>query len=235
MPEEDQWAEVRLVDLSSHGLRMEVTKKPPLNSTLQLRFQPEGEVDEFFRSLRIRWIQMSVRGHWWVGGELLSPLPKPLIQRLSEAGCLERRKQPRYTVERDVKIKWELAKQWEEAQLRDYSVEGFQLRCANRVEPAGSRLLMRIPPSETEQAPMEFAARIAWQMTVGDRRAIGCEFLRHQQFSELRRLIGPPTDQAPLVEDKPVPRRWPFRAALVLALAVTAAVSVLLSLWGSAF
>lgn len=226
---QESWVPVRLVDISCHGLRMEIPHQPAVDSTIPVRLAPQGPVEQQEVDLRVRWSQMSVRGQWWVGGEIKPPLSKQTIDRLAQAGYLERRKQPRYPVQQPVDVKWELADAWQKAELCDYSTEGFQIRIRTDSAPPTDRILVRVPSASDRRAEAEIAAKIMWQLDSGEHRALGCVFLHFQHFAELRQALGQPaTRNAVETPDTSQRRR---RQVLAAAVVLTAALYAMLWLW----
>lgn len=222
----DPWQPVRLVDISRHGLRMELSEQPQIDDRMQLRLAPGQSIEEVQATLRVRWTQMSVRGQWWVGCQLEPTLDQAWIDSLAAATLVERRKEPRVPVHCPAQVKWELAEGWHSAELCDYSAEGFRLRLPTTVTPPTDRLLVRLDPQSEGGTATEIPARIAWQRDAGRERLLGCVMLHHQHYSQLRQSIGHPVPSATVewdADDSLTGRRLAGLAAAVVLMAALSA------------
>ena len=182
------WLPVKLFELASTRVLIELDDPLPTDEVLLIRLALEdGDVDEEFTAT-VEWSQMSVRSDWWVSCELGEAISDRLIDRLAHQRFVERRQDPRFPIDMDARLKFELTDDWTVVRLSNYSAGGFQASLPKVRIATGQRVLLRV--EGPNQEPIELAARIVWISDREDGMSIGCAFLQRHAYSRFRRAVG---------------------------------------------
>ncbi len=164
----------KLLDLSRGGAKVAVSSCVPFDEVVKLTFKiPQLEM-EFSVPGDVSWSRKGDDGRWMVGCCFCHGLPHDSIDRLAEAGFLERRKNARYPIAAKATAKWELSESSVPVVLQDFSVDGFCMLSSKAGRP-GQRLRLRVEKPNGGYASI--SARMRWSIGTEEGHLVGCAFL----------------------------------------------------------
>lgn len=192
------WQAVKLFEISAQRMLLELDEPLPAQAPVIIRLELHDGEAGFDCPAIVEWAQMSVRSNWWISCELAEPVCDRLIGRLAHQGHIERRQDPRFPVDMQAQIKFELADFWCVARVVDYSAGGFQALLSARPASLGQRVLLRLV-DEDDETTTDLPARVAWCQREGQQTRGGFAFVHRNSYLKFRRvarLANPQTANA---------------------------------------
>lgn len=184
---EDVVAHGRLADLSLHGLKICVDKKIEDDQLVDLVIEVPTLDFRVERKAIVRWQHPRDTGSWWTGCELREAIDDELIQKLATAHVLNRRRDPRYSVDRPATVRWELSDKMLEARLVNFSKGGFCFVIPAPTDFPSDRLMLALQDRGRE---IMIPARVMWKGPLDNEYAIGCAFSTLDGFVKIRECVN---------------------------------------------
>ncbi len=180
----------QLLDVSPRGIRIEVNGRLEPGQPIELSIEVPSQSLSFERTAVVCWQQPRATKTWWTGCELTQPLQPEAIEQLAKAHVLNRRRDPRYPVDKPARVRTELSNATTEAKLVNYSKGGFCLLFDEKIQFEHERLLLIITLPDNEKE-MAIPARVMWTRQVQGAFGVGCAFTGMDGFLQLRQYAGP--------------------------------------------
>jgi hypothetical protein len=186
----------QLADMSLRGVRIDLSYRIPTGDPIDLRIEVPGQSLVICRSAIVRWQQPRDTKSWWTGCELLEPLSEGIIEQLATAHVLNRRRDPRYQVDRPVRVRTELSNSTHSTRVVNYSKGGFCLLFSEPIQLPHERLMLLVPAGDKERT---IPARVMWSGPAQGKFAVGCAFTSMDGFVHLRDYAEPKRTRRRLV------------------------------------
>jgi Tfp pilus assembly protein PilZ len=207
----------QLADMSRQGVRIDVNRRLVVGQEIDLRIEVPSQSLTIRRSAIVRWQQPRDATTWWTGCELTEPLSEETIEQLAAAHVLNRRRDPRYEVDRPAQVRTELSSTTHDARLINYSKGGFCLLFDKPIELPHERLMLVVPAADKER---NIAARVLWTGPALGIFAVGCAFSNMDGFVHLRDYAEPKPSRLRLATR---PRSTTVSFTIAMAIVVTIA------------
>ena len=186
---EERVLQGRLSDLSEEGVKIAVNGRVPIGTTAQLIIFPSTIDIEVKRSVTIQWQQPRDANNWWTGCSVVEAFDKEIIETLAAANILDRRGDPRYSVSKQVIVRWELEEQHHEVRMINYSKGGFCIQADEQDCSHSHRLLLIFETPDGKQHTIP--ARVIWQGQTESGYCVGCSFSTMDGFLLVRNFVAP--------------------------------------------
>ncbi|MCA9168665.1 MAG: PilZ domain-containing protein [Planctomycetales bacterium] len=178
----------QLADLSLSGVKISIDGKLEMGQEVKLLIQVPSMNFELERRAVARWQQPRDATTWWTGCQLLEPFDATIVEELAAAHVLNRRRDPRYTVDAPAQARWELSDQFVDVKLINFSKGGFCVIFPAPLEGASERLMLQVELNGKES---QIPARVMWQGPSPEGFAVGCAFVSIDGFLKLRDYAEP--------------------------------------------
>jgi c-di-GMP-binding flagellar brake protein YcgR len=170
-----------VLDMSRGGMKLALSQYVPIGVSLTICF-PQSDVRV---TATVCWSRKETEQRWWLACVFNPALPDELIQKLLDAGYLERRKHEREPIALAATAKWQTG-ETAPISIRDFSVGGLCLSSERGAE-RGQRLLLRLATSDDAQESV--LTEVQWQIRFNDSYLIGCSFVNRQGLVAMRKLV----------------------------------------------
>jgi len=181
------------VDISERGMKLRVNVPFRFEESITLIL---GTVEGRLRLAltgRVTWLRKQRDDSWLLGCQFVPKVPPDALEQMFSSGVLERRQFPRYAVSGQGSGKWELQAESFNIWLVDISEGGFCI-CCEEPGPIGQRIRLSI---DLPQGTMTLHAKVQWCAALDGAFLVGCAFLDHQSYIELKSALKCVSADAP--------------------------------------
>jgi hypothetical protein len=218
-----QEIEGEVIDISRAGVKLSVSSCPGMQEAVVLNvLVPEIDL-ELSIDATVCWSRPGPGETWYLGCVLHPPLPDKVLTDLAIQGYLQRRRDPRHSIDLAATMWCEGILESARVRLADYSTGGIRI-LSPRAATAGQRL--RLQFDEGCGPGDQIVAKTAWQFKRSDGYEIGCAFVSKNSYQVFRDLL-PPSDTKAVAKPTSRPRlphpRWLALAAAVAIAALSCA------------
>ncbi len=176
----------RLADLSLRGMKVSVDGRIDSGQEVEVLIAVPGLGFQLQRQAIVRWQQPRDATTWWMGCEVCEPFGPELVEKLAAGQVLNRRRDPRYEVDKAARIRWELSDHNPDVRLVNFSKGGFCFILESPFEFPSDRLMLVITPNGDE---VTIPARVMWQGPIAEGHGVGCSFSTRDGFLRLREFV----------------------------------------------
>jgi hypothetical protein len=182
---ESHKCDARLVDLSANGARIRLPQHVELHETIEVRLRVKKLSVDFQCAAEVCWSQ-PFGNEWVLGCAFDSELPEHVLVKLAGNGYINRRTDPRFSIDLTAEVREELgANEWLKVTLDNYSSGGFRLRSMYPIA-VGQRVLLSLQEFEQQVA---IPGRALWQVETEEGYSVGCSFLNGDGFDRLTSIV----------------------------------------------
>lgn len=137
-------------------------------------------------SCRVAWLREEWENSWLIGCQFIPNLPSEALEEMFCSGVIERRQFPRYPVDGEASVQWELQSTSYSARPVDISESGFCIRCSQAAQ-IGQRMRLSIGPGQSRTT---LQAKVQWCLELDQSFLVGCAFVDRESYLSLRAALG---------------------------------------------
>jgi hypothetical protein len=197
-------AGVKLVDISREGVKLLASSRLHIHETVTIRIEVPEVRRDFSLPARVCWSHPAKGESWRLGCTFTQDLHEDVLDQLAVLGYIERRKDPRQTVDAEAWAVWELAEQGFPVRIVSLSPGGFCI-CCPQAGKIGARLLLEF--GNGEDRPVRIHGRAVWQATADGYCLMGCALASRGDYELLCSSVKPALDSRPFGRTWNMPSR----------------------------
>jgi hypothetical protein len=190
-------AELR--EISQRGAKLLIQGPPRLRYECVVSLASHRLKPTLMLDAEIHWARPNPAGDWLLGCHFKTPLTSELFQQWVDCGVLNRRKSVRERSRIYVGVQLQVGKPRLPAIVSDFSEGGICLITSEA--PKNTREVCVFGSLLGEEVCISLKVR--WNLSVGPKHIVGCEFARGSDYKILRRMHQA-TQQGTLTEHSPV-------------------------------
>jgi hypothetical protein len=192
-------AELR--EISQNGAKLMIPGPPELRYECRISLASHRLKPALMLPAEIHWARPNPAGDWLLGCHFKAPLDNELFQRWIDSGVLNRRKSVRERSRIYVGVQLQAGKPRLPAIVSDFSEGGLCLTTSEA--PKNTREVCVFGSLHGKEVCIPLKVR--WNLSVGPKQMVGCEFARESDYQILRRMHQA-TQQQMLTEHSPAHR-----------------------------
>jgi hypothetical protein len=189
----------RVVDISRQGAKLELDGHLPTEGETKFQLLCDKVNWSFEVPGRIHWKHPTRNDGWCIGCSFDDSVERKALERLASAGIIDRRIEPRESINKNVVAKLELNNGETEARLVDVSPGGFKVWIAKTVNEGERIVLFHNDEEETQSV-----GRTCWVNPTGDGFFVGCSFVQRDGYVNLVRALGLHDRTAPIAPSRAI-------------------------------
>ena len=171
-----------LIDLSQGGAKLLVPVSLQFSETVKLKMTiPNLDLTIDVNS-EVCWIRPAEDNQWLVGCSFTPKISEDALAQLAAEGIVERRSQPRHSVEMLATACWESEREPFPVVLRDYSANGF---CMSSIQPGKVGQGVSIDLNTLGESDRDITGKVRWQIEWKGEYLIGCMMNGDDDFERL--------------------------------------------------